>query len=74
MPQISEPLVTSDAELLANSERDDALDSHTFTSNRRNERVRIQKRLGFREPEARGTGRRGAGREVFDETIAPMTT
>jgi hypothetical protein len=55
MPQISEPLVTSDAELLANSERDDALDSHTFTSNRRNERVRIQNGWDSenRRPEAR---------------------
>jgi hypothetical protein len=45
MLQFRDSLVTSDAALPANSELDDVLDSLTFTSNQRNERVRIQKRL-----------------------------
>jgi hypothetical protein len=42
MIQFRNSLVTSDAEVLANFELDNVLDSHAFTSNRRNERVRIQ--------------------------------
>jgi hypothetical protein len=41
-PPLDDPVSQSDAELVANFELDNVLDSHAFTSNRRNERVRIQ--------------------------------